>query len=470
MSNQYDVCIIGAGPGGIFTALELLEKNPNLKIVMLDKGKPIDQRERSGVGLTCGWAGAGGFSDGKVIAANPEHNYGGEIQKYIKDYNYFKLLSKRILDIHLSFANGENIPLIGERNEAINKFELDVARNGMQLLLGQTLHIGTDRNYVIMKNIYDFLKNKVEIIFESEVRDFEKTNNGFEVFVKTRFSTPEEHIVDCKYLVMMPGRSGNKWFETLAKKHGIAIVANRIDIGLRVEFPEWIMRQATDLVYEPKVIVTTSNDTKVRTFCVNPKGFCVAEAIKDQNGQNIWTANGHSNSEHGKQSDNTNMALLASAEFTKPFNEPNTYGLSIARLCNLLAGVEDGNNGILVQRLKDLKENRRSTDKRMTEMDIQPTLKSTPGDLSYAYPAKQLNALVESISILDRIFPGLDSRNTLLYGPEIKWFSARIELNTRLESEINGMFVGGDTGCSRGIMQAAMSGLVIANGIIEKMR
>jgi len=464
--NNYDVCIVGAGPGGIFTALELLEHKPDLKILMLDKGKAITERERSGVGLTCGWAGAGGFSDGKVIVANPEHNYGGEIQKYIKDYNYFKSLSQRVVDIHLKYANGENIPMFGERNDAISKFEMNVARNGMQLLLGQTLHIGTDRNFNIMKSMYDYLKDKVEIRFEVEVRDFSKEKDGFTLFIK-KDSVGSD--VTCKYLVMMPGRSGNKWFEGVAKNHGITVLANRVDIGLRVEFPEWVMRDATDLIYEPKIIATTSNDTKVRTFCVNPKGFCVAEAIKDSSGQPVWTANGHSNSEHGKQSENTNMALLASAEFTKPFNEPNTYGLSVAKLCNLLAGGSES-NGILVQRLKDLKENRRSTDKRISEMDIQPTLKATPGDLSYAYPAKQLNALVESISMLDKVFPGLDSRNTLLYGPEIKWFSARIELNTRLESEIPGMFVGGDTGCSRGIMQAAMSGLVIANGIIEKMR
>lgn len=470
MSNKYDVAIVGMGPGGIFTALELLEKNPNLKIVMLDKGKAITERERSGIGLTCGWAGAGGFSDGKVIVANPEHNYGGEIQKYIKDYNYFKLLSKRVIDIHLKFANGENIPIFGERNDEINKFELDVSRNGMQLLLGQTLHIGTDRNFNIMKAMYDYLKDKVEILFEHDVRDFAKTDDGFEVYHINGLQDPSEQVIRCKYLVMMPGRSGNKWFEEVAKKHGITVIANRVDIGLRVEFPEWITRHVTDLIYEPKIVVTTSNDTKVRTFCVNPRGFCVAEAIKDSNGDTIWTANGHSNSEHGEQSENTNMALLASAEFTRPFNQPNTYGLAVAKLCNLLAEQENGKNKIMVQRLKDLKENRRSNDKRMSEIDIQPTLKATPGDLSYAYPAKQLNALVESISILDKVFPGLDSRNTILYGPEIKWFSARIELNTRLESEITNLFVGGDTGCSRGIMQSAMSGLVIATGIIEKIR
>ena len=467
MSNVYDVCIVGTGPGGIFTALELIERNPNLKIIMLDNGRAITERERAGVGLTCGWAGAGGFSDGKVIVANPEHNYGGEIQKYIKDYNYFKSLSKRIVDIHLKFANGENIPVFGERNLAIDKFELDVSRNGMQLLLGQTLHIGTDRNFNIMKSMYDYLKDKINIVFECQVRDFVKNNDGFTVFTKN--GSEKESEIECKYLVMMPGRSGNKWFEGVAKNHGITIIANRVDLGLRLEFPSWIMKEATDLIYEPKIITTTSNDTKVRTFCVNPRGFCVAEAIKDSNGDSVWTANGHSNSEHGAQSENTNMALLASAEFTKPFNQPNTYGLSVAKLVNLLAGIDDGGNGILVQRLKDLKENRRSNDKRITEIDIQPTLKATPGDLSYAYPAKQLNALVEAISILDRVFPGLDSRNTILYGPEIKWFSARIELNNRLESEIKNMYVGGDTGCSRGIMQAAMSGLVVANGIIEKI-
>jgi uncharacterized protein len=465
--SKYDVCIIGAGPGGIFTALELIERKPDLKICILEKGKPLSERDhKNREDLTCGFAGAGAYSDGKIIYSL-DKSYGGNLQDYIFDLNYFQKLMDKVDETYMRFSNDKNIPIFGDDLEKINPIKIKAARNGMSLLLGRIRHCGTDQNEVIMKNLYNYLKDKVEIKFGAEVRDFEKTNDGFDVCFRNGIQYPEEQIVQCKYLALMPGRSGNRFFENIAKSHGLTTINNQIDIGVRVEFPNWVGKELDQVLYEPKLLIRTpKTELKTRTFCYNPNGFVVQESIKDEKGKEIVTVNGHSNSENGEQSQNTNFALLVSATFTEPFHEPSLYGQSVAKLCNMLA---DG--GALVQRLKDLKNNVRSTPKRIKEMNLQPTLKEAQaGDLRFALPSKQIDAILESIEILDTMMPGLNGNDTLLYAPEIKFYSVRGKLTNQLETEIPNLYAGGDgAGVSRGIAQSSASGIVVANAIIEKI-
>ncbi len=470
MSKKYDVVICGAGPGGIFTALELLEQNPKLKIAIIEKGKSFQDRTHEKQDLLCGWGGAGAWSDGKLILGNFDANYGGNIQNYI-DTQSFNELTKKVDDTYIKFSDDKNIPIFGGDVDKINGLKINCAKHGITLLNSKVRHIGTDRNSNIMSNMFNYLKDKVDIMFETEVNDFEKLEDGtFDVFIdkphtdKNKYNKTADTI-NARYLVLMPGRSGNKWQENILSELGIKVNCTQIDIGTRVECPEWITKEFCDVLYDMKLIIRTKkSDVKVRTFCVNPQGYVVRESFKDDEDE-IIGCNGHSNSEHGIHSSNTNFALLVSSTFTEPFNSPNQYGMSVAKLCNLLSG----DNGIIVQRLRDLKNSRRSTPKRMKELNMVPTLiDASPGDISYALPSKHLNALLETFEALDSVMPGINGDDVICYAPEIKFYSARPELNDNLETMINNLYCGGDAAVSRGIMQAGMSGIVIAKDIFEK--
>jgi hypothetical protein len=474
--NKYDVCIVGAGPGGIFTALELLERNSKLKILMLDKGKPVHERSHTGIDLTQGFGGCGSWSDGK-LCMSMDAGYGGNLQEYINDLNLFAAIMKKVDDTHMKFSDKKDIKVYGDDEKIVEPIKIRAAKDGMTLLSARIRHLGTENNEQIMKNIYEFLRDKVDIEFNIEVKSFKKIDDGFEVYCSSlnadqtsvghRLPRADGCTADyfCKYLILMPGRSGNRWFGSLAKEHGLKIRNNQIDIGVRVEFPEWIGREIGSILYEPKLVIRTpKTDLKARTFCWNNGGHVVAESVKD-NGKDYLTVNGHSFNGDDKKTPNSNFALLVSAEFTEPFNDPIAYGRSVAQICNLIGGGK-----AIVQRLKDAKLGRRSTPKRMTEMNMQPTLKdAVPGDLSFALPAKQWNTIIEALEILDKIFPGLNGDDTIMYGPEIKWYSARAELSPKLESSIPNLFCGGDgCGISRGIVQAAMSGIIVGQEISER--
>jgi len=467
MNEKYDVCIVGAGPGGIFTCLELLDKNPKLKIVMIDKGQPVENRTHTGIDLTQGFGGCGSWSDGK-LCMSLDAGYGGNLQEYI-DLASFSQIMQEVDDIHMKFSDVKDIKVYGDDADVVEPIKIDAAKKGMTLLSARIRHLGTENNEKIMKNIQTFLKDKITIIFGHEVSDFEKTDDGYTVrypsVVTTFGNTPQ---LDCKYLVLMPGRSGNKWFKKVAEKHNLKIKNNQIDIGVRVEFPEWIGREIGAVLYEPKLLIRTpKTDLKARTFCWNNGGHVVSESVMDGDKEFV-TVNGHSFNNEEKKTKNSNFALLVSAEFTEPFKDPIAYGRAVAYSCNLLGGGKP-----IVQRLKDAKKGIRSTDKRMTELNMEPTLKeAVAGDLSFALPAKQWNTIMESMEILDRLFPGLNGDDTIMYGPEIKWYSARAELTTKLETEDNSnLFCGGDgCGISRGIVQAAMCGTIVGREIAKRAK
>lgn len=466
MSEQFDVVVVGAGPGGIFATLELLEHNPKLKILMLDKGKPVHERSHTGIDLTQGFGGCGSWSDGK-LCMSLDAGYGGNLQDYISDMRLFSSLMKKVDDIHMSFSDKKDIKVYGDDDKIVEPIKLKAARDGMTLLSAKIRHLGTENNEQIMKNIYEYLKDKVEIRFGVEVTGFSRLKEmDSDWEFQTRYNKDDKQIlVYSKYLILMPGRSGNRWFGQIAKEHGLKIRNNQIDIGVRVEFPEWIGREIGSILYEPKLVIRApKTDLKARTFCWNNGGHVVAESVKD-NGKDYLTVNGHSFNDADKKTPNSNFALLVSAEFTEPFNDPIAYGRSVAQLCNLMGGGK-----AIVQRLKDAKLGRRSTPKRMLEMNLQPTLKdAVPGDLSFAFPAKQWNTIIESLEILDKMFPGMNGDDTIMYGPEIKWYSARAELSPKLESSIPNLFCGGDgCGISRGIVQSAMCGIIIGQEIAER--
>ena len=458
--DKYDCIIIGMGPTGLFSALELIKKMPDLKILMIDKGKELSKRDSNKrEDLTCGFGGAGTRSDGKIVYSL-DKSYGGNLQDYIHDLNYFQFLMNQVDETLMNFSDDKNIPIFGDDLEKIAPIKLRASQNGMSLLSGRIRHCGTDNNLNILNNMYGYLKDKIEFKFEEEVNNIIVEDSIFTVYA--------DKIYTAKYVILGVGRSGNRFFENLSKTMGIKTINNQIDIGIRIEMPNWVSESIDKILYEPKLLIRTpKTDLKTRTFCWNPSGFVVQESIKDEDGKELVTVNGHCNSGNGLKSQNTNFALLVSSTFTEPFNQPSLYGRSIIKLCNLLAG-----GGVLMQRLKDLKNNIRSTKKRILEMNLQPTLKEAEaGDLRYALPSKQIDAILESIEILDRLMPGINSNDTILYAPEVKHYSIRGDLTNELETKITNLYAGGDgAGVSRGIAQSSMCGIIIAKSILAKSK
>ena len=459
MSNTFDVIVIGAGASGIFASMYLTDQNPNLKVLLLDKGKTLKARDRKkGMDLMEGWGGAGSFSDGKLVFST-DREYGGNLQEYIHDMNLFNQLMKNVDDTFMRFSDTQDIRVYGDDEVKISDIKVRAARCGLHLLSARIRHLGTDHNFDILNNMLTYMENRVDLRFNHEVVQVDPVQDGFEVHVKD-LDKINEFTAKAKYCVVAPGRRGMKFFRKIAGDLGLELVNNQVDVGVRVEMPNWVMKEICDVVYEPKLVARTpKTDLRARTFCVNYGGEVVKEEV-DQ----LVTVNGHSYHDDAKKTPNTNFALLVSTKFTKPFNDPYAYGKSVAQLCNVLG------EGVIVQRLRDLKQNRRSTEKRISEMNIQPTLKSaTPGNLGYAFPHTQMSSIVEMLELLDQLMPGICGPDTLLYGPEIKWYSSRTILKPNLESTIPNLYCAGDgAGISRGIVQAAQCGIIIANNILER--
>lgn len=457
--NDFDVVIVGAGPAGIFAALEL-SQNPHLRVAILDKGDDIDRRicplrERGGVCRHCkpcaildGWGGAGAFSDGKLTLSPAVGGYLAEILGNAPAADLIRYVD----DIYRQFGAPEKIH--GMYSDEIEDLERRATLAGLHFVSVPIRHIGTEHCVDMMRAMREaLLARGVTIRTRTDVARI-LTDNGQVRGVETRKGEP----LEAGAVILAPGREGAAWLETTAKNLKLTMVRNPVDLGVRVELPAPVLEPITRLVYESKFIYySAAFDDQIRTFCMCPYGEVSTEFAGD-----VMTVNGHSFAE--RRTDNTNFALLVSKQFTEPFDEPIAYGKSVARLANLLSG------GILVQRLGDLKAGRRSTAERLARSIVQPTLPSaTPGDLNLVLPYRYVRDILEMLEALDRVAPGVDSRHTLLYGVEAKFYSNRLHLTQTMETEVAGLFACGDgAGVTRGLIQASASGVVAARAILHR--
>ena len=455
---QYDVIIVGAGPGGIFAAYELLEQRKELKVAVFEAGHPLHRRKcpidgdkvKSCIGCkTCsimsGFGGAGAFSDGKYNITN---DFGGTLYSYIGKKKALELMHY-VDDINLRFG-GEGTKLY---STAGSRFKTLCMQNDLHLLDASVRHLGTDINYVVLENIYAYLKDRVDFFFDTPVDRLEVTQDGYAVVCGDRTYT-------CKQCVVSVGRIGSKWMEKVCKDLEIPTKSNRVDIGVRVELPAPVFAHLTDELYESKIVYRTQKyGDLVRTFCMNPKG-----AVVNENTNGIITVNGHSYEDPAKQTENTNFALLVAKHFSEPFKDSNGYGESIARLSNMLGG------GVIVQRFGDLIRGRRSTPSRIEEAFITPTLSATPGDLSLVLPKRLLDGIIEMIYALDKVAPGTANDDTLLYGVEVKFYNMEVEVNEKLESRYKGLYIIGDgSGITHSLSHASASGVHVARNIAQEI-
>ena len=455
---KYDVIIIGAGPGGIFSAYELVKRKPELKIAVFELGNPLEKRRCPIDGKkvkscikckTCaimsGFGGAGAFSDGKYNITNA---FGGTLYEHIGRDTAIDLM-RYVDDINVEYG-GEGTKMY---STAGTKFKKLCMQNKLQLLDASVRHLGTDINYVVLENIYAELKDKVEFRFEYPVDHLEAIEGGYRVFCGDDFD-------DCEKCIVSVGRSGSKWMSKVCEDMKIPTMSNRVDLGVRVEIPSQIFSHLTDELYESKIVYRTEKfEDNVRTFCMNPNGIVVNENTKG-----IVTVNGHSYEDKDKQTENTNFALLVSKHFSEPFKDSNGYGESIARLSNMLGG------GVIVQRFGDLIRGRRSNEKRIEEGLVRPTLAATPGDLSLVLPKRILDGIIEMIYALDKIAPGTANDDTLLYGVEVKFYNMEVEIDENLETLYKGLYVIGDgSGVTHSLSHASASGVYVARHITENM-
>ena len=454
----YDVLIIGAGPGGIFTAYELTKKRQDLRIAVLEAGNPLSKRKcpidgdkiKSCVHCsTCaimnGFGGAGAFSDGKYNITN---QFGGTLYEYVGKEQALELM--RYVDgINLSHG-GQGTKLYSTVNSVIKKMCL---QNGLHLLDAQVRHLGTDINYTVLENLFRELKDRVEFRFNTPVISVEKTDEGYAVH------TAKETLL-CTHCVISVGRSGSKWMESVCRDLDLPTRSNRVDIGVRVELPAEVFAHLTDELYESKIVYRTEKfEDLVRTFCMNPHGVVVNE-----NTNGIVTVNGHSYEDPARHTENTNFALLVSKHFSEPFKDSNGYGESIARLSNMLGG------GVMIQRFGDLVRGRRSTERRIAENFVTPTLSATPGDLSLVIPKRILDGIIEMIHALDKIAPGTANDDTLLYGVEVKFYNMEVEIGNDLQTRSPGLYVIGDcSGVTHSLSHASASGVYVARQLLEKL-
>ena len=454
---NYDVIIIGAGPGGIYAAYELMQLNKNLKVAVFEAGHSLEKRHcpidgkkiKSCIGckscsIMSGFGGAGAFSDGKYNITN---DFGGTLYEYIGKKNSLDLMNY-IDEINLRYG-GEGTKLY---TTAGTRFKTVCIQHDLHLLDASVRHLGTDINYIVLENLYNYLKTQVEFFFDTPVNTVERLDNGYKIICGEKSYT-------CEKCIISVGRIGSKWMEKVCKELDIPTKSNRVDIGVRVELPASVFAHLTDELYESKIVYRTEKyGDKVRTFCMNPKG-----AVVNENTNGIITVNGHSYEDPAKQTENTNFALLVAKHFSEPFKDSNGYGESIARLSNMLGG------GVIVQRFGDLIRGRRSTPSRIEEAFITPTLNATPGDLSLVLPKRILDGIIEMIFALDKVAPGTANDDTLLYGVEVKFYNMEVEVNNNLETKYDGLYIIGDgSGITHSLSHASASGVHVARSIAEK--
>ena len=454
---KYDLTIIGAGPGGIYSAYEAIRLNPNLKIAVFEAGHELSKRKCpiDGVkikscinckscSIMSGFGGAGAFSDGKYNITN---DFGGTLYEYIG--------KKRAIDL-MEYVDEINMKHGGEGTKlystAGTKFKKLCMQNDLHLLDASVRHLGTDINYVVLENIYAELKDKMDFYFDTPIEKVIQEDGMYKLECKKGTFESEKCIISV-------GRSGSKWMETVCNDLKIKTSSNRVDLGVRVELPSEIFSHLTDELYESKIVYRTPKyEDKVRTFCMNPKG-----AVVNENTNGIITVNGHSYEDPKLQTNNTNFALLVSQTFSEPFKDSNGYGESIARLSNMLGG------GVIVQRFGDLVRGQRSTHSRIEESFVTPTLNATPGDLSLVLPKRLLDGIIEMIYALDKVAPGTANDDTLLYGVEVKFYNMEVDVDENLETNLPGLFVIGDgSGITHSLSHASASGVHVARHLYQK--
>ncbi|MGQ9497003.1 MAG: NAD(P)/FAD-dependent oxidoreductase [Desulfotomaculales bacterium] len=461
--REYDVIIVGAGPAGIFAALELTENRPDLKVLILEKGADIKRRfcpaREKSRGITgcryclpcatvCGWGGAGAFSDGKLTLSAA---VGGTLDEYAGSSQLDELI-KYVDGAYLRF--GAPAEVYGEIDpEQFEALEKKATLAELQIVPLRIRHLGTGRCAEILQRMHDYLVERVDISTGTPVARILARDGRV-----TGVETAEGEVFGARFVIVAPGREGADWLAREAERLGLATAVNPVDIGVRVEVPAVVLEPLTRLFYEVKcTYISRTFEDRVRTFCMNPYGEVVME-----NNDGVITVNGHAHAY--TKTENTNFAILISKNFTEPFKEPIAYGRHIASLANLLGG------GVIVQRLGDLLAGRRSTAEKIARNLVRPTLaEATPGDLSLVFPYRYLVGILEMLEALDRIAPGVNSRSTLLYGAEVKFYSSRLLLNARLETGITNLFAAGDgAGITRGLVQASASGVLAAREILRR--
>ncbi|MGO0058879.1 NAD(P)/FAD-dependent oxidoreductase [Brevibacillus fluminis] len=476
MSNQYDVIVVGAGPAGIFLSYELTLRSPELKVLLIDKGHdiyarrcpileekiklcppPAGKKDFAGClpacSITSGFGGAGAYSDGKF---NITTEFGGWMTDYLSPSKVLELI--QYVD-SINLQHGATTSITDPTTDTIKSIEQRGFAAGLKLLRAQVRHLGTEQNLEILKSIFEYLKNRIDMMFKTEVEDLITVKeDGRHVVKGVVLKNGEEYHSD--YVAIVPGRDGSAWLTDILKKRRLKMYNNQVDVGVRVETSDVVMQEINEHLYEGKFIFNTSVGTRVRTFCSNPSGHVVVE-----NHSGIMAANGHSYKDPALGSNNTNFALLVSHKFTEPFDKPNEYAREICKRANDLSS-----GGVIVQKYGDIIRGRRSTEGRIREGFLEPTLKeAVPGDLGLVLPYNTMKSLIEMMEALDKVTPGIASEHTLFYGVEAKFYSARPKLTEEFETEIAGLYCGGDgAGITRGLAQAGAAGVWIARSILGK--